>query len=104
MVEYSVELRVWKSSEKWTQTCTQICKLCFIKLILKLLHVVRVTASPQVFLILSSCSLWKLLPLITAEVWERMILKMLLAAKNIQRFALKTMGMAITGADLISSP
>lgn len=64
----------------------------------------RVTASPHVLLILSSCSLWKLLPLITAEVWEWMTLKMILAAKNIQRFALTTMGMDITGADLISSP
>lgn len=101
-VEYSVELRVWKSSEK-TQTCTQICKLSFIKLILKLLHVVRVTASPHVLIILSLCSLWKSLPLITAEVWEWMTLKMILAATNIQRFAL-TGGMDITGADLISSP
>jgi len=32
------------------------------------------------------------------------ILKMILAAKNIQRFALTTVGMDITGADLISSP
>lgn len=64
----------------------------------------RVTASPHVLLILSLCSLWKLLPLITAEVWEWMTLKMILAAKNIQRFALTTGGMDITGADLISSP
>lgn len=49
-------------------------------------------------------SLWKLLPLITAEVWERMTLKMILAAKNTQRFALTTEGMENNGADLISTP
>lgn len=49
-------------------------------------------------------SLWKLLPLITAEVWERMTLKMILAARNTQRFALTTEGMENNGADLISTP
>lgn len=48
--------------------------------------------------------LWKLLPLITAEVWEWMTLKMILAAKNTQRFALTTEGMEVNGADLISTP
>lgn len=47
--------------------------------------------------------LWKLLPLITA-VWEQMTLKIIFAAKNIQRFALTTEGMEINGADLISTP
>lgn len=86
-----------------TQTCTWICKLCFRKLILKLLHVVRVTASPHGSLLLSLYSLWKLFPLITAEVSERITLKMILAAKTIQRFALTTLGMDITGIDLICS-
>lgn len=34
--------------------------------------------------------------LITAEVWEQITLKMILAAKNIQRLALTTVGMDIT--------
>lgn len=62
----------------------------------------RVTTSPHVLLILSLSV--EIVPFDHCRGLGTDELKMILAAKNTQRFALTTEGMEINGADLISTP